>query len=510
MISIANILAGISTAFQIQNILYALLGTALGIAFGAMPGLSASMGVAVLIPLSYGMDPASGLILLASVYCGATYGGSISAILVNTPGTPAAAATAADGNKMALHGHAMEALTESAVASFWGGTLSVFALLFLAPPLASFSLKFGPQERFMLAVFGLTIIASLTSKNIVKGLIGGFLGLLIGCVGMDPKLGSLRYTFGIMNLYTGIPLVPALIGIYSISQVFAMIKKQGTVQVDEALKEVNHYRIHIRDLFYNVKAYIICGIVGIIVGIIPGAGGSIAAFLGYDTARRLDKHPERFGTGYRNGVSGPESANNGVTGGAMIPMLTLGIPGNAVTAILMGGLAIQGLTPGNGLFTDKAYIIYPFIIGLFIANFFMLLMGLFGSKYFAKVNKLPQNFLATGILVLTVVGAYAVHNSFTEIYIMLAFGMLGYFLRSFKFDLSPVVLGMILGPIAEKAMSQAAGTSHGYLPALASCLTRPICIVLIALSVVSVVGPIWSNYKAAKNGQTIVEEEPED
>lgn len=484
---LSNIILGLTTAFNPVNLLAVLGGTILGICFGAMPGLSATMGIAVLIPVSYGMEPATGLILLAGVYVGATYGGSISAVLVNTPGTPSAAATGWDGHPMALSGHATEALVESAVASFWGTVIGFIALLTIAPALAAFSLRFSSQENVLLAVFGLTIIASLSSKNILKGLIGGAIGLLLGCIGMDPQYGYARFTFGQMSLITGFPTVPTLIGLYSISQLLSMIaKKNATVNVDSALLSVNKYRITLKDLFYNAKTYLVCGIMGVVIGIIPAAGGSVAAFMGYDQAKRMSKTPELFGTGCRDGISGPESANNGVIGGSLIPMMTLGIPGNAVSAVLMGALMLHGLTPGNDLFTVKANITYPFIFGIVVAAVCMVVVGVLGAAQFAKVNRIPQNFLAAGILVLTVLGAFSCNNSYADVYIMLGCGVLGYFLRWMKIDLSAVVLGYILGPIAERGLVRTVLMTGSVPAAFASFMTRPICVVLLIASIASV------------------------
>lgn len=488
-----------SVAFQVRNLLIAAGGVALGICVGALPGLSASMGIAVLIPVTYGMNPVSGLIMLASVYCGAIYGGSISAVLVNTPGTPANIATSWDGHAMTKNGLGQEALTESIVASFWGGLLSAFALLFLAPPLAEFSLKFGPQENALLGVFGLSIIASLASKSLLKGLMSGALGLLIGCVGMDPQLGYSRYTFNIVNLMTGVPLVPALIGLYSISQVLSLaITRSKHIVNEEALVGMKGKHAHFADLFRYVRTYIVSGIIGIIVGIIPGAGGNIASFMAYNEAKRTSKTPELYGHGSREGIAASEAANNGVTGGALIPMLTLGIPGNPATAILLGGLMIQGLIPGRGLFTVKAGITYPFIIGFFAANVFMLILGLFCAKYFVNVVKVPSNFLAATIVVLTVVGSFAINNSVMDVYVMLFFGLVGYVLKILGFDSTPIVLGMILGPIAEKGLMQTVILKKGLLPGIASMFTRPICLVLMALTVISLVTPAIQNHRAKK------------
>ena len=497
-----HILMGMGVALRWNNLLISAGGVALGICVGALPGLSASMGVAVLIPVTYGMNPVSGLIMLASVYVGATYGGSISAVLINTPGTPANVATSWDGHAMTQKGEGKEALTESVVASTWGGLLSAFALLFLAPPLANFSLRFGPQENALLGVFGLSIIASLCSKSLLKGLLGGLLGLLIGTVGMDPQAGFPRYTFDVMNLMTGIPLVPALIGLYSIAQVLQLtIERSKFIVNEEALAAMKGKRSSLLDLVRHVRIYIVSGIIGIIVGIIPGAGANIASFLSYNEAKRVSKTPELFGHGSREGIAASEAGNNGVTGGALIPMLTLGIPGNAVTAILLGGLMIQGLLPGNDLFTVKANVTYPFIMGFFMANIFMLLLGLFCAGQFAKVVRVPSNFLAATILVLTVVGSFAINNSIVDVYIMLAFGLLGYLLKVLDFDSTPIVLGMILGPIAEKGLLQTIILKKGIVPGVMSMFSRPICLALMALTVLSLLTPAIQNWKAKKKAK---------
>ena len=497
-----HILMGLTTALSPSNLLAAVLGTVLGIAFGAMPGLSATMGIAVLIPVSYGMDPAMGLILLAGVYVGASYGGSISAILVNTPGTPSAAATGWDGHPLALKGHATEALIESAVASFWGTFIGFIGLLTIAPSLASFSLKFSSQENVCLAIFGLTIIATLSSKNIVKGLIGGVIGLLFGCIGMDPQYGYARFTFGQMSLLTGFPTVPTIIGIYSISQLLSMIVDRGaTVKMESSINMVNKYKVELKDLCRYPFIYLWCSIVGMVVGIIPAAGGSISAFMGYSEARRLSKTPEKFGTGHREGIAGPESANNALIGGSLIPMMTLGIPGNAVSAVLMGALMLHGLTPGNDLFTVKAHITYPFIFGIVISALIMVILGLICAKQFAKVNNIPENYLTAGILVLTVLGSFACENSYASVYIMLFCGVIGYFLKRLHVDLSAVVLGYILGPLAERGLIRTIIRTGSVGAGLQSIVTRPICIVLLLASLISCAYPFVKKYLARKKVQ---------
>lgn len=494
-----NIMIGITAAFQIQNCLYAFGGCALGILFGALPGVSATMGVAVLIPLSYSLDTVPALILLAAVYCGATYGGSISAILINTPGTPANAATAIDGYAMTKKGLGKEALVESVVASTWGGLISAVALLFIAPPLARFSLKFGPWENALMAIFGLSIIASLSSHALLKGFLGGLFGILIGCVGLDPIYGQPRFTFGNFQLLNGIAFVPALVGLYSISQVLVLVTSNQSHIVDKsAIQQIKKKKIKFKDLVRYPKTYVISSIIGVVIGIVPGAGGQIASYLAYNQAKRTSKHPEEYGTGSREAVASAESSNNGVTGGSLIPMLTLGIPGNSTAAIMMGALMMKGLFPGNDLFTGKGYITYPFIIGFFIANIAMLIWGLYGSSFFSQIIRTPREFLAAGILGLTVIGSFAINNNIFDVYVMLIFGVIGYLLKQVNIEATPIVLGMILGPIAERGLAQSISISGGLSAALLAMLTRPICIVLILASVASVALPLWQDHKAKK------------
>lgn len=479
---------GLSHATNLSNLLIAFFGTALGIAFGALPGFTAAMGVAVLIPLTFGMNPVTGLILLAAVYCGAIYGGSITAILLHTPGTPAAAATAMDGYAMTKQGRAGEALMEAVTASFWGGIISALALLFIAPSLAKAALRFGPPEYFMLAVFGLTIIVTLTSKSLIKGMISGIIGLLFGSFGMDPLLAFPRYTFGQSSLLTGISLVPALIGLFSISQVFIMIMEGNQQIVEVDTSKIKNAKPKLSDMVKYPVTYIRSSIIGTFIGMLPGAGASIAAFIGYNEGRRFSKTPELYGTGHREAVASAEAANNGVTGGSLITVLTLGIPGNSTTAILLGGLMIQGLRPGNELFTVNAHIAYPFIIGLFIANIFMLFLGLYGAKYFANIVKAPINILIAVIFVLAVMGSFAIRNNIFDVYIMMIFGVIGYFMRIYNFDASPAVLGIILGPIAERALTQSIVLARGGNVAL-FILSRPICLLLAALVLISLIAP---------------------
>ena len=486
--------------FSLKNLFISAAGVMVGNIFGALPGLTAAMGIAILMPLTFGLDPASALILMGAIFAGAMWGGSVSAILINTPGTPAAAATVLDGYPMAKKGQAADALRESVWSSFIGGIFGVIALHLFAPPLAMISLWFGPPEYFLLAIFGMTIIAALSEKALVKGFLAGFFGLLIGTIGMDPLLGIPRFTFGVANLVDGIELVPALIGLFSIPETFEMIRSYIKKDV-EKLPSLKNIRLGFPPLKHTIRlmpVYIRSSIIGIIIGILPGAGGSIASFMAYNETRRTSKTPELFGTGIIDGVAASEAANNAVCGGALIPMLTLGIPGDSVAAIIMGGLMVHGLLPGAELFTKHAQVTYTFIIALYMANVFMLFFGLYMAPFFTLVTNTPKHILAVGVILLTTIGSYAIRENIFDVYVMLAFGILGTLMKNHGFDLTPVVLGIILGPMMEKGLYGTLAISEGE-NVVFFVLTRPISIILFALIVFSLGIPVYRQMKKGKS-----------
>lgn len=470
-------------------------GTLGGMFIGAMPGLSASMAVALLIPVTFGMSSEAGITLLASVYTSAIYGGSITACLLHTPGTPASAATAADGFALTKQGKGLKAVGTSTVASMIGGTISAIALLLIAPALSQVALKFSSLEYFFIGVFGLTIIGSLAGDNMMKGLLSGCLGLLIGCIGLDIQNSAPRYCFGILELQSGIQLVPAMIGLFSLSQVMFSIedvaKGKATV-LDENAKNLSGSPVPTWKEFKSLIPTILqSSVIGVLIGILPGAGGDIGSWISYNTAKNSSKHPEEFGHGSLVGIAASETANNAVTGGALIPLLTLGIPGSGVAAIMLGGLMIKGLVPGYKLFTDASTgpIVYCIILAFTVANILMGAAGLLICKQVVKISTVKMTILAPLIIALSTVGSYAVRQSIFDVWVMLVFGLIGYFMRKYGFATAPVVLAMILGPIAESNFRQTLVIAKrtGFLGYF---VTRPISIVLAILVIVALFSPM--------------------
>lgn len=498
-------LAGFGNALTLINLLAMLGGTALGIVIGCLPGLSAAMGVALMLPLTFTMPPDTGLIVLGAIYCGAIFGGSISAILIHTPGTPASAATAIEGYQMTLQGRAGKALATACWSSFWGGLLSCISLYFFAPLLAQLALKFMSAEKFWLGIFGLTIIAGVSSKSIIKGLMSGALGLLLSTIGLDPIDGTKRFMFGQAFLAEGVNTTCALIGLFSMSQVFILAEKK-IVERARAQKFSDKLTLTRAEKKLLWPTVIRSWIIGNIIGILPGAGASIACFMGYNNAKSFSKHKEEFGHGSIEGVCGSEAANNAVTGGSLIPMLTLGIPGESVTAVLMGGLIIQGLAPGPELFTQHADMTYTFFAGFVLVQFFMLALGTLGCRGFAQISRLSDAILIPCVTVLCVIGSYAIHKNFADVIVMLIFGVLGYFMRKFDLNTAAVVLALILGPISEKGLRGALRVSGGDVSVL---FKSPVSWVLIVLSIIGIFSPFLMNRFEKKVAGTDLEESTE-
>lgn len=484
------IIDGLIGSLSFQNILFMSLAITGGIVVGTLPGLSATMGVALLVPLTFGMEPATGLLVLGSLYTGAMYGGANSAILINTPGTPASVATTFDGYPMTLNGKADQALITAVIASVIGGIIGTLFLIFLSVPLASLALKFGPTENFWLAIFGLTIIASLASGSLIKGMIGGGIGLLIALIGIDPVSGIPRFTFGYRPLINGITLLPAMIGFFSIPQVLNMIDKNEKF-IAPYEKKPKALSLAVRALSKLPGLLVRSSLIGTFVGMLPGAGGNVASFVAYNESKRFSKQREQYGKGCVEGVATSESANNATVSSSLIPLLTLGIPGSPVAAVLLGGLLIHGLRPGTKLFTESGPIAYTFMVGLIVANILLLIIGLLGIKYFVKALAIPTNYLAVIITVLAVIGSYSMRNSLVDIGVMFLCGVIGYFLMKVDIQPAPIVLGLILGVIAEQGFVLSYRIASAKASFFDVFFSGPINLILIAMTVLSLFTPYW-------------------
>ncbi|NOX15037.1 MAG: C4-dicarboxylate ABC transporter permease [Epsilonproteobacteria bacterium] len=489
------ILDALQAVMSVDVLTAVTIGSISGIIIGGMPGLTATMAVALLIPITFSFTPLIGLSLMGGVYAGAMYGGSIAAILLSTPGTPAAAATAIEGYPLTKQGKGGLALKVSVIASFVGGTFSVIVLLLVSPLLAQFALKFGPPEYFLLALMGLTGVISVSTGGLAKGIMSGLIGLIIALIGTDAMSGMLRYTFGQVELYEGVSFMPALIGMFSIAQMLALTSEKRIANDNIDLSTIKREKMP-----KGMVPFIMLGTaVGTIVGIIPGEGATIAAFVSYNMAKQKSKFKDLFGKGNPEGIAAAESGNNACVGGSLVPLLTLGIPGNTVSAALMGGLMIQGLIPGPELFTKYGQITYGFILSLFIANIVFLVVGLFFAPYFARIALIPASILIAAISVFAVIGSYAINNSMFDVGLMLIFAFGGFFLDKLGFSLSAIILGMILGPIAESGFAQALTISGGtYGIFFASIPAKILWVIIIAL----LIQPLIGHYKS-KNIENI-------
>ncbi|WP_338040685.1 tripartite tricarboxylate transporter permease [Marinomonas ostreistagni] len=465
-----------------------MIGVLAGIAVGAMPGLSATMAISVLVPFTFGLDPLVALGLMAGIYNGAMYGGAIPAVLLRIPGTPAAVATSFDGYPMAQQGRGGYALQVAVVSSAFGGIASALALMLLAPPLAKVTLLFGPAEVFWIAVFGLCSIIFLLGESPIKGLISACFGIFVSMIGADPITSEERFTFGYLELFDGISIVILLVGLYAMPPVIDLLETPlETKGAGKALHTESIFKAFPR-MFGYWKTWIRSSLIGIWIGILPGAGGSMAAFMSYNEARRSSNNPEQWGEGEPEGVAASETANNADTASALIPALTLGIPGTAVAAVMLGGLLVHGLQPGPMLFRDNADVVFGFMWQfLFGAILLIFLGGSLATNSFANLLKLPRPILGSIIIVLMFIGVYSINERMFDVYLMLIFGMIGYVMDKFKFPLPPVVLGLILGGFAEENLRLTLLIGRGDWMALFNNTTS---LVLVALTIAVIVGPM--------------------
>ena len=479
------------------------IGVIGGMVIGAMPGLSGGMAIALLLPVTYSMEPIAALVMLMAIYTSAMTGGSISAILLHTPGTPANAATAMEGYPLTVQGRGLEAVGMSMLSSGFGGLFSAIALILIAPPLAMISLKFSEPESFLISVFGLTVIGSLAGGSVMTGLLMGAVGLFFGTIGMDVMTGTLRYTFGLDRLMSGIQIVPALIGLFTISQVMSVCEDYQ--HANQSLLEKNNASLgkkmlpSLKELPRYLWVWLMSSVIGVFVGILPGAGGNIGSWIAYDQVKKRSKHKELFGKGSLEGLAAVEAGNNAVTGGSMIPLLTLSIPGSPTAAIILGGFLIQGLVPGNRLFTSQAATTYSILGGFALSNILMVVVGLLIARYVVHVTRIPNSILMPIVVSLALIGSYAINASMFDVFVAIFFGFLGYFMDKFHLSSAALILGLILGSTAETGLMRSIVMAKGDV--LGYYLGRPICLILIALIVISVAGPLISHLRAKKGAE---------
>ena len=468
---------------SLQVILMTLIGAAGGVLLGAIPGMTATMGVALLIPFSFGMDLIPSVGLLLGIYCGGMYGGSISAILIHAPGPPAAAATLLDGYPMAKRGEAGKALSVAMFSSFCGGVIGALIMTFLSPLVAQVAMKFTSAEMLMLAVFGLSVIISISGKSIAKGLISAFFGMLLCTIGVDPTYSKQRFTFGIKSLKGGLSFIPVLIGLFAIAEVIAGVER--IIAGRESAQEKSTEKITrvlpdgktIKSIWANILSG---GIIGTFIGAIPGAGGDIAVFVSYAFNKGTSKHPEKWGTGIANGVASTESANNGCSGGAMIPLLSLGVPGDSVTAILLGAFIMKGITPGPMMYVSELPTVYKVFAALMLANLCMLIVGCLGVRVFAKIVSLEKKVLYPIILIISLLGAFSINKNVFDVGVCVAFGVIGWLMNKYEFPLSPILLALILGPMCEQNFTRFMDLNNGNFGAI---LNYPIAIGFFVVAV---------------------------
>lgn len=493
-----------SNFFSLESLIALVVGVVGGMVIGALPGLNATMAISLLIPITYAMSPYAAFIMMMAVYTSAFYGGSLTAILIHTPGTPSSAATAADGYALTQKGRGLEAMGMSTVASMIGGALSGVALLTLAPLLGKVTLLFSAPEYFLIVILGLSIIGGLGGGSAVKGYLMGVFGLILGTIGTDTITGQLRFTFGNMGLYSGISTVPALIGLFSISQAMVLCEQHAAFKRGEH-RTVDESALHgkflpsAKEMIFHLPNFIRSAIIGIVVGILPGAGGDIGAWFAYGQAKKASKHPEEFGNGSIEAICASETANNAVTGGSIIPLITLGIPGSTVAAVLLGALIMHGLTPGQSMFGKNVTTTYTIIIGFIAANILMGLIGMLICRQVIKITKVSDAILVPVIVVLSTIGSYSINNRISDVYMMLAFGLIGYLFKKAGLPTAPIILGLLLESTGEQGFKNAILMAKD-TPVLLYYLQRPASLVLILLIVATVIVPaIQSAVKAVRN-----------
>jgi len=486
METLTHIINGFAVCLQPINLWYTFLGVLMGTIIGVLPGIGPSAGIALLMPVTFGMNPTSALIMMAGIFYGTKYGGSTTAILIRTPGEAASVMTSIDGYEMAKKGRAGAALAVSAIGSFIAGTIGVIALTLFAVPLASMALKFGPAEYFTLMLFAMTAVSSLTGSSPAKGMLSTVLGLMIATIGIDLQSGQPRYTLGVPEFQDGLGFVVVVVGLFAMSEVFRGMEDLYHGRAAEAMKISGKLWLTREEWRRSFGPIWRGGIIGFVIGVLPGAGGTIASIMSYMTEKRMSKNPEEFGKGAIEGVAGPEAANNSDTAGAMVPLLTLGVPGGGATAVLLGAFIMYGIQPGPLLFQSRPDLVWGLIDSMYVGNIMLLILNLPLIGVFVRLLYIPPGILYPLIVALSVIGAYAISGSLMDLYLILFFGIVGYVFDKVNIPVAPLVLSLVLGGMMEQSFRQAMTISGGNPQIF---FNSAITITLIVLSVVSIFAP---------------------
>ncbi|WP_059103267.1 tripartite tricarboxylate transporter permease [Shouchella shacheensis] len=497
MIDFNGILSGLQMALSLDGILFVFIGVFIGTLIGMMPGLGPISAIAIMIPLTYNMDPTIALVMMAGVYYGAIFGGSSSSILLNAPGVAGAVATSFDGYPMAKRGEAGKALAIAAIASFFGGTVSVVLLMVFAPVLSSVAIVFGPPEYFALMILGLTAIASLSRGSTMKALMSALLGIMTVTIGIDAQTGTTRFTFGNANLLEGIDFLVIALGLFALAEVCALIINRNKTDFDN--KTIGSLKLKKKDIKEMSGPMSRQSVLGFILGVLPGAGATIASFIGYTTERKLAKNPEEFGKGSIKGLTAPEAANNAATSGSFVPLLSLGIPGSGTTAVMLGALLVLNVQPGPLLMTENPTLFWGVIMSMYVGNIFLLVLNLPLIPYIAKILAIPRAMLISLVIVFCIIGVYSISFNVFDLYLLLAFGVIGYLMRMFAFPAAPFILAFILGGMMEQSFRQAMTISGNDVSIL---FTKPIALSLLVVAVLSFFIPLLQSARKRRKENT--------
>lgn len=479
---------GLASAMTLTNLFWVFVGVFAGTLVGVLPGLGPPATIAILLPLTVTLPPATGLIMMAGIYYGAKYGGSTTAILLNVPGESASVVTCLDGYEMAKQGRAGPALGIAAISSFVAGTVGVVGLAFLGPVVARWAITFGPPEFFALMTMGLAAVVFLGGNSVLKGLLSAVVGMLLATVGVDIISGQSRFTGGHLELLDGVEFIALSIGIFAIAEVLINVERRAGGAIFALPKRLRDYLPTKQDMLDCRFAFAQSSVIGFLIGALPGAGSTIASFISYIVEKRFSRHPEKFGKGAIEGVAAPEGANNAETGGAMIPLLTLGIPGSGTTAIMLGALILYGLQPGPLLFTNHPEVVWPIIASMFIGNIVLLVLNLPLVPMWASILRLPYYVIYPSILIVSIIGVYSVNREIFDVYLLAIFGLIGYAMRKLDVPTPPLILAFVLGPMAERALRQSMVMSQNSLEIF---VTRPVSAVLILIALLMIVVPLF-------------------